>query len=58
MSVKINYKNNKIPNNAKNIVLFTDENFEISRIKKYISGSDFDFISDLLKTKDIKKKNN
>ncbi len=56
MSVQINYKDSKTPNNFKNQVLFVDENFNISGLKKYILKSDYSFISDLLKTKDKKKK--
>ena len=35
--------------------LFTDENFNISGLKKYISNTEFSYISDLLKTSDLKK---
>ena len=56
MSVKINYKNSLSKINSSNLVLFTDENFNISSLKKYISHSEQSYISDLLKTKDVKKK--
>ncbi len=56
MSVKINYKNSLPKINSSNLVLFTDENFNISSLKKYISHSEQSYISDLLKTKDVKKK--
>ena len=38
------------------IILFVDENFNISSLKKSISNSDYSYISDLLKTRDSKKK--
>ena len=56
MTVKINYNTNSSKKNSSNIVLFSDENFNISGLKKHISGSDYSFIADLIKTKDIKKK--
>ena len=56
MSVQITYKNNISNKNAHNLVLFVDEKFNISSLKNYISSSEYSFISDLLKTKDRKKK--
>ena len=57
MTVIINYNKNLYKKNSSNIVLFSDENFSISGLKKHISGSEYSFIADLIKTKDIKKKN-
>ena len=56
MSVKINFKNNISKKNSINLVLFTDEKFSTSSIKKYISNSEFSYITDLLKTSDLKKR--
>ena len=56
MSVKIIYKNSLPKTNSSNLVLFTDENFNNSSLKKYISHSEQVYISDLLKTKDTTKK--
>ncbi len=55
MAVQINYKKSLVKRNTANLVLFVDEKFSISGIKKYVSSSEFSFISDLLKTKDTKK---
>ena len=55
MNIQINYKFNNIKKNSNNIVLFVDENFNISVLKKFIIKSDFSYISDLLKTSDLKK---
>ena len=55
MAVKINYKSSSSKNNPSNLVLFVDEKFNISRLKKYISNTEFSYISDLLKTCDLKK---
>ena len=55
MNIQINYKFNNIKKNSNNIVLFVDENFNISGLKKFIIKSDFSYISDLLKTSDLKK---
>ncbi len=55
MSIKINFKN-KISNKAlSNLVLFTDEKFNINLIKRYITGSEFSYINDLIKASDLDK---
>ncbi len=55
MSVKINYSK-KISNMpSSNIVLFTNDKFNTTNIKKYISATEFSYINDLLKTSDLKK---
>ena len=56
MSIKINYKTGTNKKNSHNLVLFVDEKFTISKLKKYISNSEYSFIQDLLKTTNIKKK--
>ena len=56
MSVIIKYKNSNSKKNSSNLVLFVDEKFNISSLKKHILGSEYSFIYDLLKTKDNKKK--
>ena len=55
MSIQINYKKNSFKPNSINLILFVDENFGISGLKKYISTSEYSYISDLLKTSDLKK---
>ena len=55
MSIKINYLNKLTAKSSGNLVLFTDEKFNISNLKKYISNSEFFYINDLLKTCDLKK---
>ena len=56
MSIKIDYKNNLSNKKLANLVLFSDEKFNISSLKKYLKSSEYSFISDLLKTKDLKQK--
>jgi len=56
MSIKISFKKSILGKISSNLVLFVDEKFNIKLIKKYISSSEFSFISDLLKTSDLKKK--
>ena len=56
MSVQINYKKNSPKNPSANLILFVNENFNISGLKKYISNTEFSYIFDLLKTSDLKKK--
>jgi len=55
MTVQINYKTNSSNKTSSNHVLFVDEKFKISALKKYISNSEFLYISDLLKNSDLKK---
>ena len=56
MSIKINYSIKSPKKLSANTVLFVDEKFNISHLKKYISVNEFSYISDLLKTSDLKKK--
>ena len=55
MTVQINYKNSGSKKILANFILFVDEEFNISSLKKYISNHEFLYISDLVKTTDIKK---
>ncbi len=55
MSVKINYLKNKINNFSSNIVLFSNEKFNLNSLKKYLSSTEFSYINDLLKNEDLKK---
>ena len=55
MSIQINYKNNNSHKSPANLVLFTDENFNISGLKKHVSNEELSYISDLLKNSDLKK---
>jgi len=56
MPIKINYSNIFTMKSPTNLVLFVDENFNTSGLKKIISNNEFSYISDLLKTSDLKKK--
>ena len=55
MSIQINYKSLYLNKNLNNFVLFVDENFNITGLKKYLLKSDYYFIDDLLKINDKKK---
>ena len=55
MTVKINYKQKSFNKSSSNVVLFTNEKYNISSIKKNLSNSEFSYINDLLRTSDIKK---
>jgi len=55
MSIQINYKNSISKKSSANLVLFTDENFNISSLKKHLSSLELSYINDLLKTCDLKK---
>ena len=55
MTVQINYKNTDSKKDLTNLILFVDENFNISSLRKNLSNSEFFYISDLLKNSDLKK---
>tara|TARA_B100000963_G_scaffold360123_1_gene389829 strand:- start:1019 stop:2473 length:1455 start_codon:yes stop_codon:yes gene_type:complete len=54
MSIKLNYLN-KTNNSSANLILFSKEKFNISGLKNFLSDQEFSYISDLLKTSDLKK---
>ena len=54
MSVKINYLKNKVKPTS-NIVLFAGNKFDVSGLKKSLPDTEFSYISDLLKSSDLKK---
>ena len=54
MSININYSKSKNKPSS-NIVLFSDEKFKIGTIKKYLTKNEISYISDLLKSSDLKK---
>ena len=56
MTVQINYKKSLSKKNSSNLVLFAGEKFNVSNLKKHVLSSEYSFISDLLKTADLKKK--
>ncbi|MBD1168241.1 leucyl aminopeptidase [Pelagibacterales bacterium SAG-MED06] len=55
MTVQINYKSSNSKKDSSNLVLFVDEKFNITELKKNISNFEFSYISDLLKNSDLKK---
>jgi len=56
MSILINYKSKISKKNSSNLVFFVNEKFNIFSLKKYISSQEYSFLSDLIKSRDIKKK--
>ncbi len=55
MSVKINYSKIKISKSSSNLILFSNDEFRINALKKYLTNSEYNYINDLLKTSDLKK---
>ena len=55
MSVKISYSKKSVTKLSANIVLFVNEKFNTSNVKKYLSNNEFSYINDILKTSDLKK---
>ena len=56
MSVIINYSKKPFNKQSSNLVLFSDEKFNLNSIKKNLSTTEFSYIKDLLKTRDLKNK--
>ena len=56
MTVKINYLQKRLNKNDSNIVLFIDNKFKTNNLKKFLSDSEYNYINDLLKNIDLKKK--
>ena len=54
MSLKIKYLKAKYKP-ASNVVLFSDEKFNINKLKRHFSNSEFSYVNDLLKSSDLKK---
>ncbi len=57
MTIAINYKNTATKLKPSNQVLFVEQNFSISGLKKYFSNSEYSYTAELLKSSDLKKKN-
>ena len=55
MSIKISFKNSTSTKTSSNLVLFVDKKFSTDPIKKFISISEFSYVSDLLRTSDLSK---
>ena len=55
MTIQINYKSTFSKKNPDKFVLFVDENFSISGLKKHFLNKEYEYISDLLKNIDKKK---
>ena len=55
MSIKINYSKKNKDKSPSNLILFSNDKFNLSNLKKYLLESEFSYISDLLKTSDLKK---
>ena len=57
MNIKVNFKKQVFSKSNANLILFTDDKFNITGLKKYISQTEYSYILDLLNKKDNKKKN-
>ena len=55
MSIKINFQK-KLKNNSSNLVLFSNEKFNVKNLKNYLTTQKFSYISDLFKECRYKKK--
>ena len=50
------FKKQVLSKSNTNLILFADEKFNISGLKKHFSNTEYSYISDILKKKDTKKK--
>ena len=55
MSISINYKNSSSKKPLNNLVLFTDEKFDIKPLKKHIKSKDYNNNNNQIKTKNLKE---
>ena len=55
MTVQISYKNSAPKEVRDNLLLFTDQNFNVNNLKKYLSKAEFSYIFEMLKSNDLKK---
>ncbi len=55
MSIKISYSKKNKDKNSSNLILFSNDKFNLNNLKKYLLEQEFSYISDLLKTSDLKK---
>ena len=56
MNIKIIFKSQVSAKSNENLILFVDERFNITGLKKYIPNSEYSYVSDLIHNKDTKKK--
>jgi leucyl aminopeptidase len=56
MSVQIIYSKKSIDKSSCNLVLFTDDKFNLIGLKNQLSPTEYSYIKDLLKTNNLKKK--
>ncbi len=56
MNIIINFKKQAFNKSSANSILFVDEDFTVKGLKKYISNTEYSYIFDLLKTKNVQKK--
>ena len=55
MSIEISYSKKTISRTSANLILFTNDKFNTTNLKSHLSGPDFAYINDILKTSDLKK---
>ena len=56
MKIEINFKNRVSDQSTGNLILFVDEKFNITGLKKVLVNTEYSYISDLIKSEDKKKK--
>ena len=56
MTIKINYLKKNINTKTNNLVLFSNEKFNINNLKGYLTTSEYNYLNELLKAADLKNK--
>ena len=56
MSIQIIYSKKILNKTKSNLVLFSDDKFNVKSLSNYLSKSELTYIHDLLKTSNLKKK--
>ena len=56
MSIQIIYSKKILNKTTSNLVLFSNDKFNVKSLSNYLSNSELTYINDLLKTSDLKKK--
>ena len=55
MTIKISYSKKTFNKSTSNLILFSNDKFEITNLKTILSNTEFSYINDLLKSSDLKK---
>ena len=55
MSINITFAKNKVSKSSSNLILFSNDKYNIKDFKKFLSNHEYSYINDLLKSNDLKQ---